>query len=246
MFSILPFLFCLFQEKEARTNLLREKARSVYDGRDSSEKPIDKSQGHINFFEDLEKGDDQLVKANKEYEKEKKDEIEKYEKQIGYLTYLGQDTNEITGNVSWYNKLPDRDSKNALGVSAEKKVCHDPLTKINLVLGRKTDDVTKRHDSSTMKKEKKHKRKKRSKSHRSSSSSNSEFESKKKISKTSIEELRAKRLKRENDEKLRAAMLLAKFHGDITPEVNRSKEPVLKQKYSSQFNPHLAKQNSYT
>ncbi|XP_014289804.1 leukocyte receptor cluster member 1 homolog [Halyomorpha halys] len=230
-------------EKEARTNLLRNKARAHYDGRDNDKKSSDNSDTslkHINFFEDFEKGDDQLIKSNKEYEKEKKEEAEKYEKQIGYLTYLGQDTNEATGNVSWYNKLPDRNSANDAEISVEKKVRYDPLSKINLYLGRKNDII---HNSDSLVRKKDKKKKKKRKRSRSSCSSDSESSSK--PSKVSIEVLRAKRLKRENEEKLRGAALLAKLRGDITPVETQPKEPILKQKYNSQFNPHIAKQNSY-
>lgn len=90
------------QEGEARNAALRKKSLLRH-GQvvPKSEEP----QGHINLFEDLEKGEIVSNSTNTEYEKEKKDEREKYEKQIGYLTYLGQDTVEATGSVSWYNKV---------------------------------------------------------------------------------------------------------------------------------------------
>lgn len=99
-----------------KLNYLRNKAKSsdrcqttVQSGRTSESEEIppnecepagDVSQlKHINFFEDLEGGAEVSVGANAKYTKDKKEEQEKYEKQIGYLTYLGQDTNEALGRV---------------------------------------------------------------------------------------------------------------------------------------------------
>ena len=62
------------------------------------------------MFADLETGEDIGNKGNtgnKEREEEKKKEQEEYEKSVGYLTYLGQDTNELTGDKSWWQKIPE-------------------------------------------------------------------------------------------------------------------------------------------
>lgn len=77
-----------------------------------------RSSSHINFFEDLEAGDTTPA-VNKEREAEQKKEQEEYEKKIGLLTYLGQDTNELTGEKSWWQKIPE-DRKRKAAVDEEE------------------------------------------------------------------------------------------------------------------------------
>merc|ERR1712012_1182017 len=64
------------------------------------------TSGHVNFFQQLENGEGGDVRTNKEHEEGKKKEQEEYEKKVGYLTYLGQDTEELTGEQVWWKKLP--------------------------------------------------------------------------------------------------------------------------------------------
>lgn len=126
-----------------------------------------------------------------------------------------------------------------------------------------SESVTKSNDSSARRKrssssefgEKKHKQKKKkhkkrkSKRRDSDSSSadiseDSENETIKQEKNRKLQILRMERLEREREERKKAEMLLAKVKGtDILPEKTNKSKPTLKQKYNSQFNPELAKQN---
>merc|ERR1712025_93854 len=118
-------------EQEARTSLMRERARMkrIEGGSDDkietdpSTATTDNSNsvmgrgGHVNFFQQLEDGEG-AASTNKEHEEEKKKEQEEYEKKVGYLTYLGQDTEELTGEQVWWKKLPtDRRAASDVNVS---------------------------------------------------------------------------------------------------------------------------------
>lgn len=277
----------LLAEQEARTALLRKKAR-----KDSGQSPdedgiqnTNKAQ-HVNLFDDLEEGKIISSLKNEEHEREIKEEKEKYEKQIGYLTYLGQDTVEATGKIPWYDKVPDRKKAESLmgadaEVSTKSKLLNDPLREIRKYLGvteeqylnrkNKISDANKKvsahtsrlgHNSESYKKhkerKKKHKKskkiKKKHKKHRKSKKISSDETSGaySEVSsdegqheqKPNLEQLRAERLKREAEEKRKAELLLARLRGETVEEekTETSVAPV-KQKYNSQFNPELARQN---
>uniref|UniRef100_A0A1B6CC97 CBF1-interacting co-repressor CIR N-terminal domain-containing protein n=1 Tax=Clastoptera arizonana TaxID=38151 RepID=A0A1B6CC97_9HEMI len=257
-------------EQEARTDILRQKARKIYDGRnpENTERIVSKQSEHINFFKDLEEGLVSFTGTNKEHEIEKKEEKEKYEKQIGYLTYLGQDTVESTGKTSWYNKIPDRLSitpnNESIEVSSKTKLLSDPLSNIrrylkldfkekNLVeskykrkrsVSTSEDEGGKKHNKKLRKSKKKHKHKDRHKKDLSKGKKNKKYSKKYQLQEDqpNLEYLRAQRLKREQEERLRAEKVLAKMKGIKLPN-EKTAIPVIHQKYNSQFNPLLAKQN---
>lgn len=267
-------------EREARTDLLRQKARQrvpptadfiplkEYDA------PAQNSQGHINFFEEVENGEGEAPIVNKDHEKEAKEEKEKYEKQIGYLTYLGQDTNEALGKRNWYEELPDRSEKGQ-ELHLKNKLREDPLNLMKKFLPglgtvskkpaetvHKAVSLTlkslKRRDRHSKKEKKKKKRKHKDKKYNStsdsetetsikrknSSSCSSDSENDRKSRKQKLEILRLERFKREKEERQRAEALLVKLRGDKT-EKEKPSSPVLTKKYNNQFNPELAKQNYY-
>ncbi|XP_043258301.1 leukocyte receptor cluster member 1 homolog [Colletes gigas] len=257
-------------ETEARINFLRETARSKYDGREEVSKveivASTSKQEHVNFFADLEEGKIDYNKPNAEHEKEKKDEREKYEKQIGYLTYLGQDTNEATGKKNWYDELPERlrDTEKTEEVQVKKKAMSDPINDIKKylnIMGASSMDKplkiksepVKRvkhdsegsdsdHKSSRSSKKHKHKKSKKHKKERHHSKDRQTIEK----SNIDIQKLRADRLLREQSEKLKTEALLAKLRGDPVPVVapETPLRPTIKQKYNSQFFPEIARQNA--
>lgn len=258
------------QEQEAKIEFMRKQTQKKYGALNKTEvpineKPVDPPSSavtgkleHVNFFKDLEDGAVVTNATNKDHEREVKEEKEKYEKQIGYLTYLGQDTNEATGKVSWYEKprvsLLDDDTGEEN--DAKKKIPHDPIHKYkhffdkHRFVPKSSNEKLKIKDDSdtTLKKKHKHKKKKlKSRKTRptSSNSSSSEDEQERKIKRQTLLILRDKRLKREREEKARAEKVLARMRGEITDEPMKEPEPpVYVQKYNSQFNPHLAKQNA--
>ncbi|GIY99723.1 leukocyte receptor cluster member 1 [Caerostris extrusa] len=211
-------------EQEARTELLRKKAKGESVKNDSLN-----AKEHLNFFKDIEDSGGFWWK-NKEHEEEEKDIKEKFEKNIGLLTYLGQSSLETKGEVPWYLKgnlkeISTTSEETNEVASAKHKSKIDPLNDMEKYL---TIRKTKYGDKEFYidKKEKK--------THKNES---------KKLSK--IEELRAKRLKRENEEKKRTQQFLESFRkGPSQPE------PVVlddrMRQYNSQFNPHLARNNLFT
>ncbi|OAD62881.1 Leukocyte receptor cluster member 1 [Eufriesea mexicana] len=255
-------------ETEARINYLRDKAREKYDGRiETLKTETDASSSkwdHVNFFAELEQGKLDYNKPNVEHEKEKKEEREKYEKKIGYLTYLGQDTNEATGKKNWYEELPERlrNREKNVEVQAKKKTLDDPIrdikkylnimgagsieksSKINIESGKRKNDDSDKSDSDDTKSLKKHKHKK-SKKHKKEKHKGKEKQSIEKPN-IDIQKLRAERMLREQGEKLRTEALLAKLRGDPVPIATPKSppKPAIKQKYNSQFFPEIARQNA--
>lgn len=237
----------------------------------TEETPINEdacSSQHVNLFADYKI---HVKTTNKELEKEKKEEQEKYEKQIGYLTYLGQDTNEALRLKSWYEVAPKRLAVGTYGEINEKdlKTKHnqDPLTLINALLPSNTKAISKSssakrkrspnssdkaepvlYSKSVDKERKKHKKekhKKRSKEHK-----HKKKKSKDKIAleeqiqkRLKLEQLRKERLRRETAERARQEALLAPKELTKAMESTNSTTPKVVQKYNSQFNPELAKQN---
>lgn len=122
---------------------------------------------------------------------------------------------------------------------------------------RRKKDKKKRSKSKKSKKEKKDKKSRKRRRRSTSSSSNSsldqEDEAVKRLKIEKLNHLRAERLKREQAERKRTDELLSRVTGiplekpvsekDTAIDSNHSSRPMIKQKYNSQFNPELAKQN---
>lgn len=245
-----------------------------------SQETTTSSNEHVNFFSDVEAGKYISQHENVEHVKEKKDEQEKYEKQIGYLTYLGQDTNELDGKRNWYDTFPSsrrkvEDDAEKVEVNLKAKLLLDPMSIMQKYLGfeksEKSSEVKvetkpaipkyesvianmslsprehrRNSKKSKKKKSKKHKKEKKSrKRRRSTSSESSDNEVKQDLKRQKLEQLRAERLKREQVERDKAEKLLAKLRGDpVVAEKLPQEVRAIKQKYNSQFNPEIARQNT--
>lgn len=243
-------------DKEARLCMLKQKSkqRLLESGvTDTVEKTERIYQEHINLFEDF---DNAIKTTNKEHEKEVKDKREDYEKKIGYLTYLGQDTNEALGKKNWYEVPPDisrftrtnniKDTYNKLVLKDDQG--NPKVSNIDIKNGEIGWKVKQRHDPmATFKKHNngtnKIKDKKcndnsfKSELHTSKKNNNNDDKNNK------LKKLREARHKREQQEKYKTELFLKSL---VEPVVSVSKESELnkmKPKYNSQFNPELARQN---
>lgn len=268
-------------EREARTDLLRQKARqrvpptADFIPLKHDDAPAQNSHGHINFFEEVENGEAKAPTVNKDHEKEAKEEKEKYEKQIGYLTYLGQDTNEALGKRNWYEEPPDRSEKGQ-ELHLKNKLREDPLNLMKKFLpglgttSKKSAEPVHKAVSLTLKslkrrdkhskKEKKKKKKHKNKKHKYTSESETETSRKRKINSSSScssdsenerkskkQKLEVLRLERLKREKeeRQRAEALLVKLKGDKTEKEKPSSPVLTKKYNNQFNPELAKQNYY-
>ncbi len=169
-------------------------------------------------------------------------EKEKFEKKIGLLKYLVDDELDIKAQP-WYKTVKSKTSLNEDDLNESKnetdlkrKLQQDPLTYMNSLIKEKDDE-----------KHKKRKKETKNDTSTTSSSSSSTKEKKEKekkekektvsSSKKSIEALRAERLKRESDERIRVQRLLNNFKD----EQRRIEIDDRRRKYNNQFNPELSR-----
>ncbi|BFZ18345.1 hypothetical protein BsWGS_21384 [Bradybaena similaris] len=227
-------------------------------GKDVAVPGLGDKREHINFFKDIEEG---LVKQgkNKEHEEEKKKEQEEFEKKIGLLTYLGQSS---TGDSQpWYlHKLkkqrkskhssdtedevdPEKEIKQSM--EEKRKQLMDPLLEMKEFVRKKNH---KHDDKKHRPKDKKQETRDKSKLSLLSKSSNVSSTT---SSKKTIEQMRAERLEREKQERLRAQSLLAPGRTE-KDKFNRIKKDSssddedagrgVKRRYNSQYNPEFVRQ----
>ncbi|XP_071502757.1 uncharacterized protein [Diadema antillarum] len=143
-------------EQEARTELLRVRARSKPSaGLVHSQPPALNSAAaedvpptqaflgdHINFFADIESGS-KTATTNQDNEAEKKQEQEAYEKKIGLLTYLGQSSAESQTVKPWYQQgrqtEQDQSETNDIDTNdLKRKASLDPMNDMLRFLGKKS------------------------------------------------------------------------------------------------------------
>lgn len=149
---------------------------------------------------------------------------------------------------SWYEKAPVRGEdddyqhkSSKIEIDSKAKFLQDPLTLIHAVLPPEKY-VPERKRSKTPEKSKKSKKEKKQK-HKKKKSKKGQEEDRIKEKKAKLEKLRKERLKREAREKARQDKLFSRDKPAPAALSSQPEVPQYNQKYNSQFNPHIAKQN---
>ncbi|KAH9503169.1 Leukocyte receptor cluster member 1 [Bulinus truncatus] len=225
-------------DQEARTELLRYRASNKSGkrarGDEDTKKDVDlwENDGkrrHINFFKDIEDG----LKhgKNRENEAEKKQEQEEFEKKIGLLTYLDQSSKEAG---SWYLQKREKKTKDtSYGINLKNVSKNDsphsmdPLVQMSQYLKKK--EKQKEKVPSNVSKVKFPKTSQSGPTIQTSST-------------MSVNQMREERLKREREEKARAAALFAKRKGGAEQQKEEQEDTRgKKRRYNAQYNPDFAK-----
>lgn len=226
-------------ESEARINFLRGKVQSegfAVEKAAGAQVVTDlSSEGHLNFFKDLEKAERNIHAKNADHEKEKKQEQEEYEKKIGLLTYLGQSASETSGSKPWFaesheERLKLSSESERKDKDAKLKDSMDPLHLVKQYVGLK------------YKLQENGEKLKKFKELANQAERHRQHKKPKRAGKT-LAEMRADRLRREKVERERAEEILRRARGE-KPEREKSPEVILDDRrrgYNSQYNPHLAK-----
>ncbi|XP_055623570.1 leukocyte receptor cluster member 1 homolog [Toxorhynchites rutilus septentrionalis] len=228
------------EKKEEQEKYEKQVGYLTYLGQDTNE-----ALGKRDWYDVAPKRDDTLDKDGKRVE-------------VGLKTKIYHDPlNVIRRYLPEEASLP---SSSSLAAKTEHEASVSKNSVYQSLTGTKSNRKRKRSESSSSesinapkrKKKKKHHKKrgkkdkkKRRKRKKSISSNESPDESEKQEKKAKLDMLRKERLAREQEEKARTEKLLAKIRGDPEPKPKTAVVPVtvIKQKYNSQFNPELAKQN---
>ncbi|XP_020015721.2 leukocyte receptor cluster member 1 [Castor canadensis] len=209
----------LLAQQEARTEFLRKKARHHNSTELEAVESEAPSSGPVDLFRELLEEGKGVIRGNKEYEEEKRQEKERQEKALGILTYLGQNAAEAQTQPPWYQLPPGRGGTSP-GPGPDEKVRSrlDPLREMQKHLGKK------RKQSSEGRPARKESDKRPKES-------------------PSLDQLRAERLRRETAERARAEALLARVQGQAPQEGQQEEEETddRRRRYNSQFNPQFAR-----
>ncbi|KAI9470955.1 MAG: hypothetical protein EXX96DRAFT_654009 [Benjaminiella poitrasii] len=215
----------LLAESEARLNLLRKRAEArLLDEGDTSIIQHQKVE-HVNLFKDLADKSN-----NEEHEDEKNEKDKKWERQI--TMYLDKGTTK--DGEPWYTKKDRKDEKyvDPYTFKSNKKQKREPV---------KLNDDPLHYISKTLKKREEKKRRKEYKSRHEHKSRHERDRKRKEVKKEAekksgsltIEELRARRLERERNEKARLQSI---YMGHDSNEQDEVELDDRKRTYNSQFN----------